>query len=97
MCSPFFYIYVSFLQIICIFIYGILGSALVHGQKINKKLSSVTVFIILICFSRKRGFQAFIFVYYKSFDKHRCSSPTGSFYAFCTNFSLIRGCGTSIV
>ena len=30
-------------------------------------------------------FQAFIYIYYKSFDKHRCFSPTRSFYAICTN------------
>ena len=49
-------------------------------------------------------FQAFIYVYYKNFDKHRRSSRTGSFYAFCINRLnrktqklLIRGRGTSIV
>ena len=34
---------------------------------------------------KKKGFQAFIYIYYKSFDIHVCSSLTGSFYAFCIN------------
>ena len=33
----------------------------------------------------KKGFQAFIYIYYKSFDMHICSSRTGSFYVFCIN------------
>ena len=31
----------------------------------------------------KKGSQAFIYIYDKSFDKHKYSSPTGSFYTFC--------------
>ena len=27
----------------------------------------------------------FIYIYYKSFDTHICSSRTGSFYVFCIN------------
>ena len=34
---------------------------------------------------QKKGFQTFIYMYYKSFDIHICSSRTGSFYAFCNN------------
>ena len=34
---------------------------------------------------KKKGFQAFIYIYYKSFDIHICPSQTGSFYAFCIN------------
>ena len=33
----------------------------------------------------KKGFQAFIYIYYKSFDIHICSSRTGSLYAFYIN------------
>ena len=33
----------------------------------------------------KKGFQTFIYIYYKSFDIHICSSRTGSFYALCVN------------
>ena len=33
----------------------------------------------------KKGFQTFIYIYYKNFDIHRWPSPTGSFYAFCVN------------
>ena len=37
--------------------------------------------------SRKRvsGIYICIYSYYKIFDKHRCSSPTGSLYVFCIN------------
>ena len=28
----------------------------------------------------EKGIQAFIYINYKIFDKHRCSSPTGSFF-----------------
>ena len=33
----------------------------------------------------KKGFKAFIYIYYKSTDIHICSSRTSSFYAFCIN------------
>ena len=54
----------------------------VHNKShllIYQKLLSVTVFTILICCSRKKGFQAFIYISFKSFDIHRCSSLTDSF------------------
>ena len=47
-----------------------------------------------------KEFQAFIYIYYKSFDIHRCSSPTGTFTHFAifwnrkTQRSFIRVCGT---
>ena len=59
-------------------------TSFISPLQINQKLWSVTVFTILIC-SRKKWFQAFIYIYYNSFDIHRCSSPTGSFYPFCIN------------
>ena len=33
----------------------------------------------------EKGFQAFIYIYFKSFDIHICSIQTGSIYAFCIN------------
>ena len=53
--------------------------------QISQKLLNVILFTILICCTRKKGFQAFIYIYYKSFDIHICSTRTGSFYAFCIN------------
>ena len=41
----------------------------------------MTLFTKLICCSRKKGIQAFIYIYYKRFDIHLWSSRTGSFYA----------------
>ena len=40
---------------------------------------STNVLTILICCSRKKGFQAFIYIY---------SSPSGSFFAFCINLLI---------
>ena len=39
----------------------------------------MTLFTISICCSRKKGFQALIYINYKSFDIHICSIQTGSF------------------
>ena len=33
----------------------------------------------MIYSSSKKSFQAFIYIYYEMFDKHRCSSPTDLF------------------
>ena len=66
---------------------------------INQKLWSATVFPILICCPRK-----IIYIYYKIFDIHRCSSrlahlthSASIFWNRKTQRSLIRGCGTSII
>ena len=48
------------------------------GTDIPNALKRDCIYNIDMLFSKK-GFQAFIYIYYKSFDVHRCSSPTGSF------------------
>ena len=49
------------------------------------ELLSVSLFTILICCTTKKGVRTFIYIYYKSFDIHICSTRTGSFYVFCIN------------
>ena len=60
--------------------------------RINQQKALKRDFIYNMIYSSKKGFQAFIYIYYKIFDKHRCSSPTGFFLAFCINifFSEIQ-------
>ena len=72
---------------------------LVNGQTWNKNISRISVTIVtdkpkalkhdsiynIDMLFWKKGFQAFIYISYKSFDIHICSSRTGSFYAFYTN------------
>ena len=46
------------------------------------KLDSITN---IDTFFQEKMFQTFIYINYRTFNKHRCSNPTGLFYAFCFN------------
>ena len=71
----------------------------VNTADIQKVLIRDCIYNIDMLFSKK-GVQAFIYIYKKGLGKHRCSSPTCLFYAFCINLlksKLLRGRGTYMI
>ena len=68
-----------------VFIYCVnLYQFLILCTDLPKALKRDSIYNIDMLFLKK-GFQAFIYIYYKSFDIHICSIKPGSFIAFCIN------------